>query len=104
MGFSRQWSAELGRDVTVAAYGPTVETALRAAIAAADEGIEIEVIDGRRRYGNGLLIPAGPMREPAARSGAMNASSRAASRRTSSPPSVVRSSRRSGTRQIARGR
>ncbi|TDK32829.1 tetraacyldisaccharide 4'-kinase [Luteimonas terrae] len=30
--------------------------------------IEIEVIDGRRRYGNGLLIPAGPMREPAARS------------------------------------
>ena len=36
-----------GRDVTVAAYGPTVETALRAAIAAADEGIEIEVIDLR---------------------------------------------------------
>ena len=36
-----------GRDVTVAAYGPTVETALRAAIAAADEGIEIEVVDLR---------------------------------------------------------
>lgn len=31
--------------------------------------IEIEVIDGRRRYGNGRLIPAGPLREPAARSG-----------------------------------
>ncbi|MCD9027740.1 tetraacyldisaccharide 4'-kinase [Luteimonas sp. BDR2-5] len=30
--------------------------------------LEIEVIDGRRRYGNGWLIPAGPMREPAARS------------------------------------
>lgn len=36
-----------GRDVTIAAYGPTVETALRAAIAAADEGIEVEVIDLR---------------------------------------------------------
>ncbi|MEF3081112.1 tetraacyldisaccharide 4'-kinase [Luteimonas sp. SMYT11W] len=30
--------------------------------------VEIEVIDGARRYGNGLLIPAGPMRELAARS------------------------------------
>ncbi|MDR6992505.1 tetraacyldisaccharide 4'-kinase [Luteimonas sp. 3794] len=30
--------------------------------------VEIEVIDGARRYGNGLLIPAGPLREPAARS------------------------------------
>lgn len=29
--------------------------------------IEIEVIDGRRRHGNGRPIPAGPMREPAAR-------------------------------------
>lgn len=29
--------------------------------------IEIEVIDGRRRYGNGLLLPAGPLREPLAR-------------------------------------
>ena len=29
--------------------------------------IEIEVIDGRRRYGNGLLLPAGPLREPAER-------------------------------------
>ena len=26
--------------------------------------IEIEVIDGRRRYGNRLSLPAGPMREP----------------------------------------
>ncbi|MEN1927314.1 tetraacyldisaccharide 4'-kinase [Luteimonas qiangzhengi] len=31
--------------------------------------IEIEVIDGRRRYGNGRLIPAGPLRERAERSG-----------------------------------
>lgn len=30
--------------------------------------IEIEVIDGRRRYGNGRMLPAGPMREPPARS------------------------------------
>ncbi|HVK50948.1 MAG TPA: tetraacyldisaccharide 4'-kinase [Pseudoxanthomonas sp.] len=29
--------------------------------------IEIEVIDGQRRYGNGQLLPAGPLREPAAR-------------------------------------
>lgn len=29
--------------------------------------IEIEVIDGRRRYGNGLPLPAGPLREPVAR-------------------------------------
>ncbi len=29
--------------------------------------IEIEVIDGRRRYGNGHLLPAGPLREPAQR-------------------------------------
>ncbi|WP_149193979.1 tetraacyldisaccharide 4'-kinase [Luteimonas suaedae] len=31
--------------------------------------LEIEVIDGRRRYGNGLLLPAGPLREPAGRGG-----------------------------------
>jgi tetraacyldisaccharide 4'-kinase len=29
--------------------------------------VEIEVIDGRRRYGNGRLLPAGPLREPAIR-------------------------------------
>lgn len=31
--------------------------------------LEIEVIDGRRRYGNGRLLPAGPLREPAVRAG-----------------------------------
>jgi tetraacyldisaccharide 4'-kinase len=29
--------------------------------------VEIEVIDGRRRYGNGRLLPAGPLREPESR-------------------------------------
>ncbi len=29
--------------------------------------VEIEVIDGRRRYGNGLMLPAGPLREPVGR-------------------------------------
>lgn len=29
--------------------------------------IEIEVVDAQRRYGNGLMIPAGPLREPVSR-------------------------------------
>ena len=29
--------------------------------------VEVEVIDGRRRYGNAQLLPAGPLREPPAR-------------------------------------
>lgn len=32
--------------------------------------VEIEVIDGARRYGNGRLMPAGPLREPVARAAA----------------------------------
>jgi len=32
--------------------------------------VEIEVIDGARRYGNGRLMPAGPLREPALRAAA----------------------------------
>lgn len=36
-----------GQDVTLACYGPVVQTALQCAVAALDEGIEIEVIDLR---------------------------------------------------------
>src|SRR5690606_23684652 len=34
--------------------------------------IEIEVVDGRRRYGNGQLLPAGPLREPVERGEAVD--------------------------------
>ena len=44
--------------------------------------IEIEVIDGRRRHGNGLPIPAGPMREPAARGAACDWRRRTGAHRT----------------------
>ncbi len=37
----------VGSDVTVVAYGAMVKTALRAAEAAADEGVSVEVIDAR---------------------------------------------------------
>ena len=36
-----------GKDVTLVAYGPLVKTARDAALAAADEGISVEVIDLR---------------------------------------------------------
>jgi 2-oxoisovalerate dehydrogenase E1 component beta subunit len=39
--------ARAGTDVTIAAYGPTVATALRAADAAATEGVSVEVVDLR---------------------------------------------------------
>ena len=45
LGFARV--ARAGTDVTIAAYGPTVATALKAAEAAAAEGISIEVVDLR---------------------------------------------------------
>lgn len=35
--------------------------------------VEIAVIDGERRFGNGLLLPAGPLREPASRLGSVDA-------------------------------
>ena len=34
--------------------------------------VEIAVIDGIRRFGNGLLLPAGPLREPASRLGSVD--------------------------------
>jgi len=35
--------------------------------------VELVVIDGRRGFGNGLLLPAGPLREPVARLGSVDA-------------------------------
>lgn len=35
--------------------------------------MEIAVVDGERRFGNGLLLPAGPLREPVARLGTVDA-------------------------------
>lgn len=60
--------AEAGRDLL--AHHPEVNVLL------ADDGLqhyalardlEIAVVDGRRRFGNGWLLPAGPLREPLAR-------------------------------------
>ena len=54
--------AEAGRDIVVCDDG------LQHYALARD--VEIEGIDGRRRHGNGLPIPAGPLREPAERGAA----------------------------------
>jgi 2-oxoisovalerate dehydrogenase E1 component beta subunit len=46
-GLDRARVLRTGTDVTVVAYGPTVQTALRAAEAASNEGTSIEVVDLR---------------------------------------------------------
>lgn len=67
----------VGRDR--AAAGRALLEAARCDILIADDGlqhyklcrdVDICVIDGERRFGNGRLLPAGPLREPASRAGA----------------------------------
>jgi len=66
----------VGRDRGSA--GTMLLEAARCDVLIADDGlqhyklcrdVEICVIDGERRFGNGLLLPAGPLREPASRAG-----------------------------------
>ena len=40
---------------------------------ALERDVEIAVVDGERRFGNGLLLPSGPLREPVARLETVNA-------------------------------
>ncbi|MFP3581188.1 alpha-ketoacid dehydrogenase subunit beta [Arthrobacter sp. fls2-241-R2A-200] len=47
LSFERAAVVSAGKDVTLVAYGPLVKTAKDAALAAADEGISVEVIDLR---------------------------------------------------------
>jgi 2-oxoisovalerate dehydrogenase E1 component beta subunit len=47
LGLDRARIARAGTDITVVAHGPTVATALRAAEAAAADGVSIEVVDLR---------------------------------------------------------
>ncbi len=64
----------VGRDRATA--GRTLLEAARCDVLIADDGlqhyklcrdVEICVIDGERRFGNGRMLPAGPLREPASR-------------------------------------
>jgi len=61
--------------------GQALLQAARCNVLIADDGlqhyklcrdVEICVIDGERRFGNGRLLPAGPLREPASRAGAFD--------------------------------
>lgn len=79
--------AATGVPVWVGANRPDAARAVLAAhpdidVIVADDGlqhyalardIEIAVVDGERGLGNGLLLPAGPLREPAARLGTVDA-------------------------------